>query len=286
MGRYRSTSDLPLPADWDRKAFGAYRYTILPFTFALIVGPFLLGPAVAIGRGGESAWGGFFGLVLLGPAVFAAIVVGWSQLPRKAPVAADIRDTDSGPGLLLPLERPASTGSVVSVVIGVALLGAGLLFFLVSSDDDRSTGAALFFLISLPALFAILLGLATYRPRKNLGDVGILLTAEQVSIDYGKGPIRTAWRDISAVGARCRRENSVLTSRTNVISLVTGDAEAGYGIIDIRHTKLETDPTRVYHLFVFYVRNPGLRSELGTEAGSARFRSGGYTSEHPSAFID
>ncbi|MET8778168.1 hypothetical protein ABZV58_24475 [Nocardia sp. NPDC004654] len=168
----------------------------------------------------------------------------------------------------------------------MALLGAGLWQFIASLNDDWSTGAALFFLIALPALFAILLGLGTYKPRKVLGNVGIVLTAQHVAIDYGNGPTNVAWQDISAVGARNRREGFRFGSGTNVTTLVTGDADTGYGTIDMGHKDLETDPTRVYHLFVFYVRNPGLRSELGTEYGLDRFRRGGYAPEQPPAFVD
>ncbi|MCP2277872.1 hypothetical protein APR09_003444 [Nocardia amikacinitolerans] len=287
MGRYRSTSTLPLPADWERKAFGAYRYVVLPFSCALVLWPLVLGAISAAVTGAESdRWAGLLGCVLVGPV--AAIFTGWawSELPRKAPVAAEIRATDTGSVLVLPVPRPSSTGSVVSIAIGVALIGAGLWQFIASLDDEWSMGAAYFFLISLPALFAILLGFGTYKPRKAIDDVGILLTPHRITIDYGNGPTEIAWQDISAVGGRSRREGFKFGSGTNVTTLVTGDADTGYGTIDIGHKDLETDPTRVYHLFVFYVRNPGLRSELGTEQGLERFRRGEYAPERPQAFID
>lgn len=286
MGRYRSTSDLPLPPDWERKAFGAYRYMVLPFAMALVVWPLVLGGIWAVVRDSESVWGVLLGLVLLGP--FAATLTGWgwSELPRTAPVAADIRATDAGPALVLPVPRPSSIRSLVAIAFGVALLGAGLWQLIASLNDDWSSGAAFFFLISLPALFAILLGLGTYKPRKVIDNVGILLTPHHITIDYGDGPTTAAWQDISAVGGRSRREEFRFGSGTNLISLVTGDADTGYGTIDISHKNLETDPTRVYHLFVFYVRNPGLRSELGTELGLDRFRRAGYAPEQPAAFVD
>ncbi|WP_185757088.1 hypothetical protein [Nocardia bhagyanarayanae] len=235
---------------------------------------------------GEDRWAALLGFVLLGPLAASFTGWGWSELPRTAPVAADIRATDAGSALVLPVSRPSSIGSVVCTAVGVGLLVAGLWRFIASLDDDWSMGAAFFFLISLPGLVAILIGLGTYRPRRVLDDVGILLTAHHVSIDYGKGPEKVAWQDISAVGARSRREGFKAGSGTNVITLVTGDADTGYGTIDIGHKDLETDPTRVYHLFVFYVRNPGLRSELGTEQGLDRFRRGGYAPEQPPAFLD
>ncbi len=286
MGRYRSTSSLPLPADWERKAFGAYRYTVLPFALALSMWPLVLGGAWTVVTDPESVWAGILGLVLIGPLAASFTGWGWSELPRTARVAADIRATDAGPALVLPVPRPSSTGSLVSIAVGVALLGAGLWQLIASLNDDWSSGAAFFFLLSLPALFAILLGLGTYKPRKVLGNVGIVLTAQHISIDYGDGPTRVAWQDISAVGARSRREGFRFGSGTNVTTLVTGDADTGYGTIDIGHKDLETDPTRVYHLFVFYVRNPGLRSELGTEHGLDRFRRGGYVPEQPPASVD
>ncbi len=286
MGRYRSTSSLPLPADWERKAFGAYRYTVLPFVMAMVVWPLVLGGIWTAVRDPESVWGVLLGLVLLGPFAATLTLWGWSELPRTAPVAADIRATGAGSALVLPVPRPSSIGSLVAIAFGVALLGAGLWQLIASLNDDWSSGAAFFFLISLPALFAILIGLGTYHPRKTLGNVGIVLTAQDISIDYGKGPTNVAWQDISAVGARSRREKNKVGSGTNVITLVTGDAATGYRTIDIGHKDLETDPTRVYHLFVFYVRNPGLRSELGTELGLDRFRRGGYVPEQPTAFVD
>ncbi|MFE1595709.1 hypothetical protein [Nocardia sp. NPDC058705] len=164
----------------------------------------------------------------------------------------------------------------------MAVLGAGMWQFIASLGDDWSTGAALLFLMSLPALVALLLGFGTYHPRKGLGNDGILLSPNYIAIDYGKGPTRVAWEDVSAVGARSRREAFRFGSGTNVISLVTGDADSGYRTIDIVHTDLETDPTRTYHLFVFYVRNPEKRAELGTESGLERFRRGGYLREHAS----
>ncbi|MFD6395661.1 hypothetical protein [Nocardia sp. NPDC060249] len=224
---------------------------------------------------------GLFGLVLLGPLTAVFTGWGWSEIPRAAPVAAEIRVTDGGPALVLPVPRPSSTGSLVAIAFGVAVLGAGLWQFVASLNDDWSTGAALLFLMSLPALVALLLGFGTYRPRKTLGDIGIELTPQHICIDYGNGPTRVAWQDVSAVGARSRREGFRFGSGTNVISLVTGDADTGYRTIDIVHTDLETDPTRVYHLFLFYVRNPGRRAELGTELGLDRFRRAEYAGEHP-----
>ncbi|MEU4705776.1 hypothetical protein AB0G00_05025 [Nocardia salmonicida] len=224
---------------------------------------------------------GLFGLVLLGPLTAAFSGWGWSEIPRAAPVAADIRATGDGPALVLPVPRPSSTGSVVAIAFGVAVLGAGLWQFIASLNEDWSTGAALFFLMSLPGSVALLLGFGTYHPRKTLGNVGIELTPQHISIDYGKGPTRVAWQDVSAVGARSRREAFRFGSGTNLTSLVTGDSDAGYRTIDIVHTDLETDPTRVYHLFVFYVRNPGMRAELGTELGLDRFRRAGYVGQHP-----
>ncbi|MEV6387420.1 hypothetical protein [Nocardia xishanensis] len=234
----------------------------------------------------ESVWPGLLGLVLVGPAAAAFTGWGWSELPRTAPVAAGIRATDDGPALVLPVPRPSSTGSLISIAVGAALLGAGLWQLIASLDDDWSSGVAFLFLISLPALFAILLGLGTYKPRKVADNVGIVLTPQHITIDYGDGPTTAAWQDISAVGGRSRRGEFRFGSGTNLISLVTGDADTGYGTIDIGHKDLETDPTRVYHLFVFYVRNPGLRSELGTELGLDRFRRGGYAPEQPAAFVD
>ncbi|MCP2315542.1 hypothetical protein APR12_000875 [Nocardia amikacinitolerans] len=286
MGRYRSTSTLPLPADWERKAFGAFRYLVLPFAVALALWPPVLVLAWIVVTGQESLLDVLLGLVLLGPTAATFTAWAWSELPRKAPVAAEIRATDTGSALVLPVPRPSSTGSVVSIAIGVALIGAGLWQFIASLDDEWSMGAAYFFLISLPALFAILLGLGTYKPRKAIDDVGILLTPHRITIEYGNGPTEIAWQDISAVGGRSRREGFKFGSGTNVTTLVTGDADTGYGTIDIGHKDLETDPTRVYHLFVFYVRNPSLRSELGTEQGLERFRRGEYTPERPQAFID
>ncbi|MGV9820724.1 hypothetical protein [Nocardia xishanensis] len=286
MGRYRSRSGLPLPADWDRKAFGALRYTVLPFACALVLWPVVLGATWTVVTDRESMWAGLFGLALLGPLAASFTGWGWSELPRTAPVAAEIRVTDDGPALVLPVPRASSKGSLVSIAVGVVLLGAGLWQFIASLDDDWSLGVAFLFLISLPGLFAVLLGLGTYKPRKVVANVGIMLTPQRITIDYGNRPNTAAWQDISAVGARRRREGFRFGSATNLISLVTGDTETGYGTIDIGHKDLETDPTRVYHLFVFYVRNPGLRSELGTELGLDRFRRGGYAPEQPAAFVD
>ncbi|MFC9662290.1 hypothetical protein ACFVJ5_18815 [Nocardia sp. NPDC127606] len=281
MGRYRSTSDLPLPAEWKRKAFGAYRYTVLPFVCALVLWPVVLGVIWTMVTDPESVAGGLLGLVLIGPLAAAFTGWGWSEIPRAAPVVAEFRATDAGSALVLPVPRPSSTGSLVAIAFGVVLLGAGLWQFIASLGDDWSTGAALFFLLSLPALFALLLGFGTYHPRKAVGDVGIVLTPQHIAIDYGKGPTRVAWQDVSAVGARSRREAFRFGSGTNLTSLVTGDAGSGYRTIDIVHTDLETDPTRVHHLFIFYVRNPGMRAELGTELGLDRFRRAGYVGEHP-----
>ncbi|MFD4354739.1 hypothetical protein ACFWPX_19450 [Nocardia sp. NPDC058518] len=230
----------------------------------------------------ESVAIGLFGLSLVGTLAAVFTGWGWSELPRTAPVVADIRATDAGPALVLPVTRPSSTGSLLGcIAFAVVLLGAGFWQFIASLNDDWSTGAAFFFLTSLPALFALLLGFATYHPRKTLGNVGIVLTPKGIAIDYGKGPTSVAWPDVTAVGAQSRKEGLRFGSATNVISLVTGDADTGYRTIDIVHTDLETDPTRVYHLFVFYVRNPGMRAELGSELGLDRFRRAGYVGEQP-----
>ncbi|WP_328408187.1 hypothetical protein [Nocardia sp. NBC_00403] len=77
-----------------------------------------------------------------------------------------------------------------------------------------------------------------------------------------------------------------MPSRINATTLVTGDADTGYRTIDIAHKALRTDPTRVYHQLMFYLRNPGLRSELDTEPGLDRFRRGGYLPEHSPSFVD
>ncbi|MEV0028355.1 hypothetical protein [Nocardia sp. NPDC050793] len=259
---------------------------MLPFACASVLWPFVLGMTWTVVTDQESVGAGLLGLVLVGPLAAAFTGWAWSELPRTAPVAAYIRATKAGPALALPVPRPSSTGSLVSIAVGVVLLGVGLWQLIASLDDDWSSGAALFFLISLPALFAILLGLGTYKPRKAIDNVGILLTPHDITIDYGNGPTTVAWQDVSAVGARSRREAFKAGSGTNVITLVTGAADTGYRTIDIGHKDLETDPTRVYHLFVFYVRNPGLRSELGTEHGLDRFRRGGYVPEQPSALVD
>ncbi|WP_101466555.1 hypothetical protein [Nocardia fluminea] len=254
---------------------------MLPFACALVLWPVVFGVIWTMVTDPESVAGGLLGLVLIGPLAAAFTGWGWSEIPRTAPVAADILATDAGPALVLPVPRPSSRGSVVAIAFGVALLGAGLWQFIASLGEDWSTGAALFFLISLPALFALLLGFGTYHPRKTRGELGIVLTPQHIAIDYGKGPTRLAWVEVSAVGARSRREDFRFGSGTNVLSLVTGDAGTGYRTIDIAHTDLETDPTRVYHLFVFYVRNPGARAELGTDAGLDRFRRAGYAGQHP-----
>ncbi|MGW6702928.1 hypothetical protein [Nocardia sp. NPDC055049] len=270
---------MPLPGEWKRKAFGAYRYAVLPFACALVLWPVTLGLVSTMVTEPGSVAPGLFGLVLLGPLTAVFTGWGWSEIPRAAPVAAEIRATDDGPALVLPVPRPSSTGSLVAIAFGVAVLGAGLWQFIASLNDDWSMGAALFFLMSLPAAVALLLGFGTYRSRKTLGNIGIELTPRYISIDFGNGPTRVGWQDVSAVGARSRREAFRFGSGTNLTSLVTGDAETGYRTIDIVHTDLETDPTRVYHLFVFYVRNPGRRAELGTELGLNRFRRAGYVGE-------
>ncbi|MFD4438163.1 hypothetical protein ACFWPK_00125 [Nocardia sp. NPDC058519] len=252
---------------------------MLPFACALAFWPMVFSAILVMVT--ESVAGGFFILALIGPLAAALTWWGLSELPRTAPVAADIRATDTGPALALPVARPSSAGRLVCVTYGVVVLGAGLWHFIASLNDDWSMGAAYFFMISLPALVALLIGFGIYQPpRKTLGNVGIVLTPQDIAIDYGKGPTSVAWQDVTAVGAQSRKEFR-FGSGTNVITLVTGDADTGYRTIDIEHTDLETDPTRLYHLFVFYVRNPGRRGELGTELGLDRFLRAGYVGEYP-----
>ncbi|MFE7798307.1 hypothetical protein [Nocardia sp. NPDC057440] len=237
----------------------------------------------------EAVWPGLVPLVLtslLWVAPFAGW--GWSLCPRQAPTAADIRSTDTGHALVLPVQLPSKIGTFATGAVGVVLLGVGLWLLIASFDDDLSTGIAAFFLLSLPGMVALLLFAGTYRRGVNADNTGILLTARDITIDYGKDPTTVAWQDISAIGARCYRENetSRLASRINAITLVTGDADTGYQTIDMAHKALRTDPTRVYHQLVFYLRNPGLRSELGTEHGLDRFRRGGYSPEDLIPLVD
>ncbi|MGW4365300.1 hypothetical protein ACWEKT_06605 [Nocardia takedensis] len=140
-------------------------------------------------------------------------------------------------------------------------------------------GLGFLFLISLPALFCILIGLGTYRRRGKIGDVGIMLTPERISIDYSEGPTVLEWANLSAVEGRCVWEESKVGSKTNVIRLVSGEL-GSHRITDIRHKDLESDPTRLFHLLAFYLRNPDLRAELASERGLQRFREAAYLPEH------
>lgn len=221
MGAYLSTSDLPLPAGWERKAFGSYRHAVLPFAMGLLFLQAMLGVIWAVLAGEGSVWEGILGILLPGALGAAFLLAAWSQAPRKAPVAAEIRTTAGGDALVLPVRRN-------SVLAG-----------------SRSTA-------------------------------GIELTPGQVTIRYGKSPIGIAWEDISAIESRC---DKVRSTRTNVIDIVPRGPEIGSRIIDLPHTFLATDPTRVYHLLRFYVGNPELRWELRTQAGLDRFQDGGYGSE-------
>ncbi|MCP2321168.1 hypothetical protein APR12_006558 [Nocardia amikacinitolerans] len=221
MGAYLSTSDLPLPADWERKAFGSYRYAVLPFAIGLVFLQAVLGVIWAVLVGEGSAWEGILGICLPGALGAAFLLAAWSQVPRKAPVAAEIRTAAGGSALVLPVRRN-------SVLAG-----------------RRSTA-------------------------------GIELTPGHVTIRYGKSPIGIAWDDISAIESRC---DKVRSTRTTVIDIVPRGPENESRIIDLPHTFLATDPTRVYHLLRFYVCNPELRWELGNQAGLDRFQHGGYGSE-------
>ncbi|MCP2274636.1 hypothetical protein [Nocardia amikacinitolerans] len=221
MGAYLSTSDLPLPADWERKAFGSYRYAVLPFAMGLVFLQAALGVIWAVLVGEGSAWEGILVILLPGALGTVFLLAAWSQVPRKAPVAAEIRTTADGGALVLPVRRN-------SILAG-----------------NRSTA-------------------------------GIELTPGHVTIKYGKSPIGIAWDDISTIESRC---DKVRSTRTNVIDIVPRGPETGSRIIDLPHTFLATDPTRVYHLLRFYVCNPELRWELGNQAGLDRFQRGGYGSE-------
>ncbi|MFQ6327722.1 hypothetical protein ACLMAL_16490 [Nocardia sp. CWNU-33] len=288
MGRYRSSSELPLPADWDRKAFGAYRYAVVPFVMALVPLPMVLAGMWAIVTNRESVWPGLVPpllMFLVWVAPFAGW--GWSVCPREAPTAADIRSTDTGNALVLPVQLPSRIATFATGAVGVLLLGVGLWQLIASFNHDLSTGIAAFFLLALPGMVALLLFAGTYRRRVNTDNTGIQLTARHITINYGDDPTTVAWHDISAIGARCYREGtSRFASRINATTLVTGDADTGYRTIDIAHKALRTDPTRVYHQLMFYLRNPGLRSELGTEPGLDRFRRGGYLPEHSLSLVD
>ncbi|MEV0296178.1 hypothetical protein [Nocardia sp. NPDC050710] len=227
MGAYLSTSDLPLPAGWQRKAFGLYRYAVFPFAMGLLFLQAVPGVIWAVLTGEESVSEGILFLALLAllalPGLLGTgfLLAAWSQVPRKAPVAAEIRTTADGSALVLPVRR-------YSVLA-----------------RSRSTA-------------------------------GIELTRGHVTIRYGKSSVGIAWDDISAIESRC---DKVRSTRTNVIDIVPRGSETGSRIIDIPHPFLATDPTRVYHLLRFYVRNPELRPELGTQAGLDRFQHGGYGSE-------
>ncbi|WP_431952837.1 hypothetical protein [Nocardia lijiangensis] len=221
MGAYLSTSDLPLPTGWERKAFGMYRYSVLPFAMGLLFLQAALGVIWAVLIGEGSVWEGILGISLPGALATVFLLAAWSQVPRKAPVAAEIRTTAGGNALALPVRRH-------SVLAG-----------------SRATA-------------------------------GIELTPGHVTIRYRKSPIGIAWDDISAIESRC---DKVRSTRTNVIDIVSRGPETGSRIIDVPHTFLATDPTRVYHLLRFYVCNPELRPELGTQAGLDRFQHGGYESE-------
>ncbi|MEU8894401.1 hypothetical protein [Nocardia sp. NPDC048505] len=237
---------------------------------ALISLPLLISGIWSLVTGDATVWEGLLGLPLFGGLLAAALVLAWSQVPRRAPVAGEIRMVDKETVLLLPTVSKAVVGPRIALGIGVVLLGAGLCNFLASLDDDWSAGLAYLFLISLPGMFALLVGIGFRKKRKDTDRDGIAMTAREVILGFGGRPKVLAWQDISAVAARCEGKRS---GRTNIITLVTGDRT-----VDIAHDDLATDPTRVYHLFVFYVRNPLARAELGTEVGLNRFGNGDYAS--------
>ncbi|MEU8894397.1 hypothetical protein [Nocardia sp. NPDC048505] len=276
---YRTSSDLPLPAEWDPKPFYAYRYALTAAGAAAFLLLLLAGALFGIVADDERPpLVVSIGLLPVLAAAFLGYAVNaWLLWPRTAEAAVAIE----GAALKLPVRKESALGPIAAVVGGLYLVALGVFVLVAMLSTNPQTGFLLFAVLAGTGGAAIFL--AYLSRQTDSADTGILLSPTDVVTEFGAGPITIAWQDISAIHAGSHRSGSGWwRTNVNTIAVHARSAEgadvsaSAPAAIEITHKQLATDPTRFYHLLSFYLRNPALRPELGAEAGADRFRSGRY----------
>ncbi|MGW0251696.1 hypothetical protein ACWDYH_34215 [Nocardia goodfellowii] len=284
---YRTSSELPLPAEWDRKAFYAYRYALVTLCGFLVLLLVLAGSLFGILFDDERpplvVTVGF--LPILTAMTLGYLVNGWSLWPRTAVAAARL----DGSAVQLPIRRQSRLGLIAAVAGGLYCIALGVCVLIAMVRANPQTGFLIFVVLAGVGALAIYLAYISHEPGIAANNTGIFLTPDRIITEFGSGPITVAWQDISAIraGSHKRAGGIVWSPRVNTIAVLLGADNptttedprfqgSGYLAYELTHKQLATDPTRVFHLLRFYLRNPALRYELGTQAGVERFRCGGY----------
>jgi hypothetical protein len=199
-----------------------------------------------------------------------------SGTPTGAPVTVD---DEAGTGLLLPSRQVRVAAGVILIVIGAGLGVAGGL--MITHGVAATLGG-----VVLGVLGLLLLAAGAFSLRRKHHTTGILLTPEQVVLNWVHPAIRLPWQDITEIrplGLRVGRARTSLSH--NYLGVVTRDHDSG----NVRMRKvaskfgkdlacalpmrtIDVDQLVVLHTVTFYLDNPDARAELAGPDAVLRVR--------------
>lgn len=242
-----------------------------------------------------AAFVAFFGIAAVAaattgdPVVAAACVLatawfgslGWFLLRYRLAT----RKSDRGIVLIsAPEGRPATCiryprGLLAALGVWVGASAAGLVWVGVELASSGSwVPAALLGSVGL-ALTALLAITATGRGVFG----GVVLTPDHVQV-RGRSPDRVLrWDEVVALSPQVRYSGWVRTRSLVVVGSGEHSALARRGRdLVLPCEDLDADPLVAFHTIRFYLQNPTLRAELGTEASLSRIRRRDLPGGHPS----